>query len=162
VSLIGGADLTMTEVHRVMEEIQGRCDGAHVMMGAAIDEKFCERLAVTVIVARKTDVPAEQNGYTRTNPEELETQLLSRTATTKPKSRLVPPAPELPPDKVEQLLSRQRPGGARGRKATGRMKQTQLPLEIVSKGRFDKSEPTIHMGEDLDVPTYMRRGISLN
>jgi len=40
--------------------------------------------------------------------------------------------------------------------------QTQLPLTIVSKGRFDKSEPTKHNGEDLDVPTFLRRGISLN
>ena len=38
----------------------------------------------------------------------------------------------------------------------------QLPLEIVSKGRFDKSEPTIHHGEDLDLPTYLRRGVPLN
>jgi len=37
-----------------------------------------------------------------------------------------------------------------------------FPLEIVSKGRFDKSEPTIHKGEDLDVPTYIRRGVALN
>jgi internalin A len=36
-----------------------------------------------------------------------------------------------------------------------------LPLEIVSKGRFDKSEPTIVGGEDLDVPTYIRRGVAL-
>ncbi len=35
----------------------------------------------------------------------------------------------------------------------------QLPLEIVSKGRFEKSEPTIHHGENLDVPTYIRRGV---
>lgn len=161
VSLLGGPDLTMTEVHRVMEEIQGRCDGAHVMMGAAIDEKFSERLAITVIVARKGEAPDEIERV-RMKPEELETQLLSRTATTKPKSRLVPPAPELSPDKVEQLLSRQRPAGTRGRKATAKMRQGQLPLEIISKGRFDKSEPTIHMGEDLDVPTYIRRGISLN
>jgi hypothetical protein len=37
-----------------------------------------------------------------------------------------------------------------------------LPLEIVSKGRFEKSEPTIYHGEDLDVPTYIRRGVPLN
>jgi cell division protein FtsZ len=42
------------------------------------------------------------------------------------------------------------------------MKQGQLPLEIVSKGRFEKSEPTIHQGQDLDVPTYIRRGVALN
>jgi hypothetical protein len=42
------------------------------------------------------------------------------------------------------------------------MLQTQLPLAIVSKGRFDKSEPTIRHGEDLDLPTYIRKGVALN
>ena len=42
------------------------------------------------------------------------------------------------------------------------MRQGVLPLEILSKGRFEKSEPTIHHGEDLDVPTYIRRGVPLN
>jgi hypothetical protein len=37
-----------------------------------------------------------------------------------------------------------------------------LPLEIVSKGRFAKGEPTIHKGENLDLPTYVRRGVALN
>jgi hypothetical protein len=27
----------------------------------------------------------------------------------------------------------------------------------ASRGRFDKAEPTIEDGEDLDVPTFMRR-----
>ena len=40
--------------------------------------------------------------------------------------------------------------------------QELLPLEIVSKGRFEESEPTIHKGEDLDQPTYIRRGVVLN
>jgi cell division protein FtsZ len=42
------------------------------------------------------------------------------------------------------------------------MRQAQLPLAIITKGRFDKSEPTIHKGEDLDIPTYIRRGVALN
>jgi cell division protein FtsZ len=42
------------------------------------------------------------------------------------------------------------------------MRQGQLQLDIISKGRFDKSEPTIHKGEDLDVPTFIRRGVALN
>jgi hypothetical protein len=33
-----------------------------------------------------------------------------------------------------------------------RMRQTQLPLEIVSKGRFDRTEPTVHQGKDLTCP----------
>jgi cell division protein FtsZ len=60
----------------------------------------------------------------------------------------------------EQILSKH--AGGRVRKAGPRMRQAQLPLAIVSKGRFDKSEPTIHKGEDLDIPTYLRRGVPLN
>jgi cell division protein FtsZ len=63
---------------------------------------------------------------------------------------------------MQQLLARQGRVGSRTRKASSAMRQGQLPLEIVSKGRFDKSEPTIHKGEDLDVPTYIRRGVALN
>ena len=59
-------------------------------------------------------------------------------------------------------MARQRRGGTRLVKGGAKLKQSQLPLEIVTKGRFDKSEPTIHKGEDLDVPTYIRRGIALN
>jgi cell division protein FtsZ len=50
----------------------------------------------------------------------------------------------------------------RPRRSPGKAVQTQLPLSVVSKGRFDKSEPTLHKGEDLDVPTYIRRGYTLN
>jgi cell division protein FtsZ len=40
--------------------------------------------------------------------------------------------------------------------------QGQLQLTIVSKGRFDKSEPTLHEGKDLDLPTFLRLGVVLN
>ena len=73
----------------------------------------------------------------------------------------MPPAPDLAPDQVKRLVG-SRGTGVRRAKNLIKMRQAQLPLEIVSKGRFDKSEPTIHKGEDLDVPTYLRRGISLN
>jgi cell division protein FtsZ len=43
-----------------------------------------------------------------------------------------------------------------------RMRQGQLELDMINKGRFEKSEPTIHKGEDLDVPTFIRRGVVLN
>jgi len=41
-----------------------------------------------------------------------------------------------------------------------KMRQAQLSLAIISKGRLTKSEPTIHKGEDLDIPTYVRRGVA--
>jgi cell division protein FtsZ len=38
-------------------------------------------------------------------------------------------------------------------------KQEVLQFEPVNRGRFEKSEPTIVGGEDLDVPTYLRKKI---
>jgi len=158
VSLTGGPDLTMSEVNRIMEQIRGKCAQAQTRMGACIDQGFGERLAVTLICTRKT----EREPAPRSRTDQLDTQLLDRSATFRPGSRLLPPPPSLPPEKMAQMLSRQ----TRGRSAPGRvvakMRQTQLPLEIVSRGRFDRSEPTIHKGEDLDVPTYLRRGVPLN
>ena len=47
------------------------------------------------------------------------------------------------------------------RKSSAKAKQETLPLEGVSRGRFDRSEPTLYNGEDLDVPTYIRRGVNV-
>lgn len=161
VSLIGGPDLTMTEVNRVVEEINVKCDGAQLTMGAAISEQFRERLAVTLIAARrKVEAPPSRLAE-RAEPEVLRDQFLNRTAP-RTASRFVPPPPTLPPEQVQQMLAHQGHGHSRPRKAAPKLRQTQLPLEIVSRGRFDKSEPTIHKGEDLDVPTYIRRGVALN
>ncbi len=168
VSLAGGPDLAMAEVNQVMEAIQGRCGRAQVLMGAAIDEKLKDQLTITMIAGRRAERPVDEtepegepDSDTALTLESLETQLHSRPNGPRKHSRFTPPPPVLPPDKVEQLMVRQT-GRPKGRKASARMRQGQLPLEIVSKGRFDKSEPTIHKGEDLDVPTYIRRGVSLN
>jgi cell division protein FtsZ len=40
-------------------------------------------------------------------------------------------------------------------------KQEVLQFEPVTRGRFEKSEPTIIEGEDLDVPTYLRKKIKV-
>jgi cell division protein FtsZ len=163
VSLIGGPDLTMAEVNRVMEQVNRQCEHAQVIMGAAIDQALNERLVVTLIAACAGAEDTALGGAGKTgDSEELAEQLLPRTTNPRRGSRFVPPPPTLPPEQVQQLLTRQSRGGGRGRKGGPTMRQGQLPLEIVSKGRFDKSEPTIHKGEDLDVPTYIRRGVALN
>lgn len=45
--------------------------------------------------------------------------------------------------------------------ATKAAQQEVLQFEPVTRGRFEKSEPTIVDGQDLDVPTYMRRRVKL-
>jgi cell division protein FtsZ len=149
ISLLGGRDLTMAEVNRVMEQIGRQGDRARIVMGATLDAAMKDKLAVTLIAARnaswKSDTPP-----VAADPETL------REAGPRYGVRPAPPPVTLEPD--ELMAARRR--GARREKP--RMLQTQLPLTIVTKGRFDKSEPTIHQGEDLDIPTFVRRGVPLN
>ncbi len=161
VSLMGGLDLTMAEVNRVMEGIQTRCEHAQVIMGAALDERFRDTLAITLIAGGKGEEERESEPVKSSRPGvELKSHLLTSQPAVRTGSRFVPPPPGLPPDQMKKFLTQQNRG--RVRKASAKMRQGDLPLDIVSKGRFDKSEPTIHRGEDLDVPTYIRRGICLN
>lgn len=148
VSLMGGKDLTMAEVNRVMEQLGRHCERAQVIMGAAVDTENKGRLAVTLIASKNA---APKNEPTGEEPVESVSRRLP--------SRGLSPAPStVNLEQREQLGSR----GSRTRRNNAKLLQGQLPLAIISKGRFDKSEPTLHKGEDLDIPTYIRRGVPLN
>jgi len=169
VYILGGPSLGMTEVSRIMEQVQVRCETSSVLMGAANISDPGENLLLAVLISG-AEVETEFSLSTSTSedltrlPESERGNLgihLLPSADQKRSSRFLPPPPSLPPEKMQQLL-KQQGRVARARKGQPRFRQTQLPLEILSKGRFDKSEPTIHKGEDLDVPTYIRRGMALN
>jgi len=166
VSITGGPDLTMAEINRLMEQINRQCENAHIIMGAGIDDEFAGKLSVTLVASRqkaRDERPQGRPARKETTEEASaqEKEIMNPAPTTRPASRCVPPAPSLTAQQTEQLMSSQG-NGQRSRKKASPMRQGQLPLEIVSKGRFEKSEPTIHHGEDLDVPTYIRRGVALN
>jgi cell division protein FtsZ len=133
VSMMAGKDLTMAEVNRVMEQVKRQCGHAQIIMGAAVDADLKNRLCVTIIAAKQSIRPAA-----------AATRVEGRTASA--------------------ATHKETPAmrGPRARQKVSKAVQGQLPLTIVSKGRFDKSEPTLHHGEDLDVPTFLRRGIALN
>ena len=38
-------------------------------------------------------------------------------------------------------------------------RQEVMQFEPVTRGRFEKSEPTIVVGQDLDVPTFLRKNV---
>jgi len=135
VSLKAGKDLSMAEISRVMEQIKRQCARAKIIMGAAVDPDFKNRLCVTVIAAR-------DSGQANTSSTRQETGAL-----------LVP---------VSARRGPATDASARKRPVIKKAVQGQLPLNIIAKGRFDKSEPTLHRGEDLDVPTFIRRGLALN
>jgi cell division protein FtsZ len=147
VSLIAGRDLTMAEVNRVMEQISRQCERAQVIMGASVDESLKNRLSVTVIAARHNRAAGDT--------PEARTHRGSRAA-----SRSAAGGGFL--QQREHLIKHGAPAARRKPAEAAKYRQESLPLVTICKGLFDKSDPTIHKGEDLDIPTYYRRGVPLN
>ena len=127
VSMAGGPDLTMVEVNRVMEHINSKCPGAQVVMGAAIDENFRERLAITLIATRRSEPSAAQTeSEDGARPESahpverLDQQLLNRVSGARPQSRYIPPPPRSSPNRWSSSWPNNRRGpGARARLPPG-------------------------------------------
>lgn len=170
VYILGGASLGMAEVNRIMGLVQARCDTSLLLMGAANIATLGETLLLAALFSPSQEATAhscptspndDNEPVAGGDRENFGIQLLGTGNGEKRNSRFLPPPPSLSPEKMQQLLKQQGRAG-RVRKSQPRFRQAQLPLEILSKGRFDKSEPTIHKGEDLDVPTYIRRGVALN
>jgi cell division protein FtsZ len=69
----------------------------------------------------------------------------------------------LDPPEPPVTMPRRKPAPAKEEKIAAeksmQAKQEVLQFEPVNRGRFEKSEPTIVEGEDLDVPTYLRKKI---
>jgi cell division protein FtsZ len=172
VSIVGGPDLTMTEVGRVTERIRRQSELAHLIVGAAVDERMGDRLHVTVVASRPqpagvvgSSLAEGDDGMVRLTQESIDGSGarfrghgMGRESVSEQEW-----ASAVGPSQGERLFreSEQGRGGPPGMKRP-RMQQGMLPLDIISKGRFEKSEPTLFRGEDLDVPTYIRRGVALN
>lgn len=140
INITAGRDLTMAEINRVMTEIKRQCGRAQTIMGAAVDNTLGDRLCVTIIAARPHALPKVED--------------TARLATPGGRHSISGNSSTLP---ATPILT-----GTRPRRPGAKPVQGQLPLNVVSRGRFDKSEPTLHQGEDLDVPTFLRRGVALN
>ena len=67
-------------------------------------------------------------------------------------------APRLIPPKKKPVVE-QEPKPAKKEKIQA--KQEMMQFEPVTRGRFEKSEPTIVEGQDLDVPTFLRKNIKV-
>jgi len=84
-------------------------------------------------------------------PAPVETALQQPSMPHKPEPRLN--APQTNPAPMKE--------GKPSPEKSGQAKQEVLQFEPVTRGRFEKSEPTIVEGEDLDVPTYLRKKIKV-
>jgi cell division protein FtsZ len=184
VQIRGAANVTLGEIGNVMEELNRHIsDRAQLIMGIAIDSGMGSRLSVSIISSlgdnserpAKTAYPALQEpeplepAPTRAAlpepPEPVVTLKLSNGEATNGQTVLRAEEP-LSLDSAESNTSKKEvvPAGKPAPKPDPKKiepKQEVLQFDAVSRGRFEKSEPTIIDGQDLDVPAFLRRRVKV-
>lgn len=150
VNVIGGADLTIAKVNEIMMEVTQRFGSREdIVFGAVIDKGRSESVELCILGK------AEMENFVAPAPVEKETQ--------------VPRKPMNPGLGLESEI-------ARGDKYPRRVHRSKLHRENESeidqheftfidselqRGYFDKTDRNEYNNEDLDVPTFMRRGIKI-
>src|ERR1700758_1078740 len=190
VQVAGGPGMTLSEIEILMQEF-GRhvSDQTQILFGSVVDARLGDRLSVTIISslsAEEAPAPSSESvaspvrGRYQTSTPEHEIQHQEPTVAVRPLEETVPfeesvaaePGPISTPISTEPPVMPTRNGEPQPARSTSQekaaaeksatpAKQEVLQFEPVTRGRFEKSEPTIIEGEDLDVPTYLRKNIKV-
>ena len=161
VNIVGGADLTLPKVNELMTAIAeqfGR--DSNIIMGAVIDEDMPGRVEVCVLGT--SDMGGRGVGA-------------RRPATAARSKTILPARPEIPVEKVASNGSRsgfaQEMAAASATDDSAEARNTEAAKiaqnefgfgEVESRGHFEKTDRNLFDGQDLDVPTYLRKGIKIS
>lgn len=147
VHISGPPSLSMAEVSEVMREISNNLSpSAMLHLGVSATQDHSSPLTVTIMGRCGTGK--------RTGAQPKVTPDLTPLAQSQPT-----PPPASKPQQAEASFFEMplaQTAHPTEKPATPKVQQPLLPLDPVTRGRFDKIEPTIVEGEDLDVPTFLR------
>jgi cell division protein FtsZ len=162
--LVGPTSLSFSEVAAVMREVRRHtADDAKLFLGVTTVNDPAAPLSVTLF-GNYSSPPVVDSAQSQA--------VASGVAGAVPSMAVVPAGPAAgevagsPPaaapvtadaqEAGEEADSSDDPSKAKPGSKTKPAKQETLQFESTTRGRFDKSEPTIVEGEDLDVPTFLR------
>ena len=159
VHISGPPGLSFAEVGAIMQEVSRQASESTLLhLGVSTSADPASPVVVTLIGKCGTARPAtampisagRQERFAKPMPEASEEVIQQEEFIATPvASAQRPSAPESSP-------TLQRPFKPTPKPATTKVKQETLQFEPVARGRFEKIEPTIVEGEDLDVPTFLR------
>lgn len=109
-----------------------------------------ERPLQTIDAAIPQQFQPEESGEEEIEPEPIAPMISEQVIEPEP----APPRVILPKKKITIMKEPHAPV-----EKIPQAKQEVLQFESVTRGRFEKSEPTIVEGQDLDVPTFLRKNV---
>lgn len=152
VNIAGGADLTLPKVNELMTAIADQFGrDSHIIMGAVIDENLAGRVEVCVIGT--SDMGGRSMPPRRPMPA----------AKSKPGATPVARAEAAPAvASLAGIAGEEAPRKSGPTTVAAKVAQEEFGFgEVESRGYFEKTERNLFDGQDLDVPTYLRRGIKI-
>jgi cell division protein FtsZ len=145
--LSGPSDLSFAEVQRAVSEIE-RIVGERCQIKVGVHAKGSPGSLLELFITASP-------GGVRTPAKNSETAPIV--------TQMTPPPVHQPEENAAKVTAAPLPTKVTKPTKGSPVKQTQgvLDLDTYQRGRFDKSEPTIVAGEDLDIPTFLRKGVKL-
>jgi cell division protein FtsZ len=175
VAVTAGPDVPFAEIEMVLAHVQRQADQAQVVTGTSVDPALAGGLRVTLVASiggsaplpeaaprfdtAASSMPMETDRRTDAERSVGDVLGLGTSGGGRSSGGLVPPAPELTAEQRDSLGGR---SSGRGTVRKKKVVQSMFNFDVVSRGRFEKTEATVMNGQDLDVPTFLRRGIALN
>ena len=183
VNVCGGTNMTLNEVQILMEELGRHInDESRILFGTTVDAKLGNRMSVTIIssigVTENVKVqskaggrhaaPVEQPAESKHQPEAVEVTRVTSDTGGMQQTPLIPHPEEITDEgpKPPKATPRAKPVFTKAPKTVEavpaapaapkvpQQKQETLQFEPVTRGRFEKSEPTIVDGQDLDAHVH--------
>jgi cell division protein FtsZ len=149
VSIIGGPDLALKEVSDIMGAIRARLRAdTHLMMGTVLDDAWRNKVMISALVSSEW-TPAAAPREAESEPDAARDAPGRSARGTKPGK----------PGKSGKPGKTGRTGKTAG--TAGKPTQTSLSFDDVGRSRFKDVEPTVLDGENVDIPTFVRRGIEI-
>ena len=160
VNIIGGTDLTLAKVNEIMTSVTDQFGrDSHVIMGAVIDESLQNRVEICVVGT--TDVGSRGVAPRRPAPG------ARKTATAQPQPATAVDEPRGKPHTTTTAVTAQPVSTTETTAKAVHLSKKPVAQdeftfgEMESRGFFDKTDRNLFEGQDLDVPTYLRKGIKI-
>ena len=158
VNIVGGPELSLASVNDIMAAVSeqyGR--DAHIFLGAVIDEQLSGKIEVCIVGTSDVSRTGVRRGVATVVPSVEGAKLPIQETPVRAKPGAGARRPSAEPAEL--------PLAGVGASAKAPVKQDEFSfggIEPDSRGWFDNTDRNLFEGQDLDVPTYLRKGIKIS
>jgi cell division protein FtsZ len=149
VNITGGSDLSMNQVKEILDNVTMRFgSNKNTVMGAVIENTYRQSIRITVIGTTEIEETASDR---KTHPVSVQVFNAHRSNA----------GQNVEIGRFDKRISEKVSKKDKAESDKSKQDEFSFPSEKENRGFFDQTEKNEYEGEDLDIPTYLRRGIKV-